>query len=524
MYHDEVSIYEGTAENILSTVQYFPYFVLNNELTSAEKSDYQTELNEICKYYNAYKKGARFFTSGHNGDYIPSGIRFKLTRNLIDKESRFMFSQPIEVNISVQDETNSELEDSLQKIIGKILEVNNMTKKLLQGSKDCLIGKRIAILVDFSEKKGVEIHFYNSMQFYYETEYDTEEITKFISFKTVKKSMSSETRRILVNRYAKNENGEVFLSATLYNGAGEVITELIEERKTDLKNIPVVVIRNEGTLEDEEGISEVADLMDYEKGYSKYSNADLDSVNKNMNPILYTVGMNPKSTENLPTGAGAYWDLHVEQSEEVNAPGVGILSPPMTHSEPLKTSLNRIKTEMYNEVDVPDITSETLSGVITSGKALKALYYPLTVRSNEKMVTWVPKLEELFSYAIELVLLNKNLSLSLYTVPELKDVQYTIKVTNNYALLDDEVEEKQIDIQEVNSDLRSSKSYMEKWRRTEDLVTDEKVEEELLQVATEKNMFDTLGVSNIVKKREEDEGLNQDIDENIEDIKENVKM
>ena len=46
----------------------------------------------------------------------------------------------------------------------------------------------------------------------------------------------------------------------------------------------------------------------------------------------------------------------------------------MHYSNPLKVTLDRIENEMFAELDVPNINSEQLAGVITSGKTIEALY------------------------------------------------------------------------------------------------------------------------------------------------------
>lgn len=65
-------------------------------------------------------------------------------------------------------------------------------------------------------------------------------------------------------------------------------------------------------------------------------------------------------------------------------PLVGTLAPALNHTEPTKAILERIKSDMYGQLEIPNISEETMVGTITSGKALKALYYPLQVRCDEK--------------------------------------------------------------------------------------------------------------------------------------------
>lgn len=497
----------------------FPYFVLKNEIETGYNL-YTKELLEIKQNYLDYKKGAEFYTEGSSGDYQPSDIRFKIAKTLIDKEARFMFSQTPDVFIQSVDteETAMKQVEQYQRLIDKVLKdkKNNFPRTLLQSAKDCFIGKRVACLVDFSEEDGIQTHFYNSLQFYYETEYGSDRLTKFISFENVNQTKSTQQRLYLVNRY-EERNGIIYMSSILYNGLGVVQETVIPEHEIELDYIPAVVIVNDGTLEDKQGVSEIASLTEYESGYSRLGNGDIDSERKGMNPIRYTVDMNSQTTKNLSSGAGAYWDLKSEQNQNNVSPMVGTLAPSMNHTEPVKVTLDRLKTTMYNEIDMPNISEETMAGTITSGKALKALYYPLQVRCDEKLKTWKPAIEFIAEAIIDLAVLNKSEVISMYVLTSLDEVQYNIEVMENYALAEDEEEEKNSDLAEIAANARSRKSYIKKWRRAE-FKTDAQIDDELMQIAIENNMFDSMSMNTQVQAELNRRGTSEKVDDNLEVI------
>lgn len=495
----------------------FPYFVLKNEITTGYNL-YTRELLEIKQNYLDYKKGAEFYTEGSGGDYSPSDIHFKIAKTLIDKEARFMFSQTPDVTIQPVDtnETVIKQAEQYQMLIDKVLKdkKSNFSRTLLQSAKDCFIGKRVACLVDFSEEDGIQTHFYNSLQFYYETEYGSDRLTKFISFENVNQTKSMNQRLYLVNRYEERD-GTVYMSSILYNGTGKEQEIVIPEQEIELDYIPAVIIINDGTLEDKGGVSEIKSLSEYESGYSRLGNGDIDSERKGMNPIRYTVDMNSNTTKNLSSGAGAYWDLKSEQNQNEVHPMVGTLAPSMNHTEPVKVTLDRLKTTMYNEIDMPNISEETMAGTITSGKALKALYYPLQVRCDEKLKSWKPAIEFIAEAIIDLALLNKSEILSLYVLTSLDEVQYNIEVMENYALAEDEEEEKNSDLAEIAANARSRKSYIKKWRKAE-FKTDAQIDEELMQIAIENNMFDTMSMNTQVQTELNKRGAKEQVEGNME--------
>lgn len=493
----------------------FPYFVLRNEITSGYNL-YTRELLEIKQNYLDYNKGAEFYTEGSGGDYSPSDIHFKIAKTLIDKEARFMFSQTPDVMIQPVNTEEGEQVEQYQMLIDKVLKnkKNNFSRALLQSAKDCFIGKRVACLVDFSEEDGIQTHFYNSLQFYYETEYGSDRLTKFISFENVNQTKSMSQRLYLVNRYEERD-GTVYMSSILYNGTGKEQEIVIPEQAIELDYIPAVVIINDGTLEDKGGISEIKSLAEYESGYSRLGNGDIDSERKGMNPIRYTVDMNSQTTKNLSSGAGAYWDLKSEQNQNEVHPMVGTLAPSMNHTEPVKVTLDRLKTTMYNEIDMPNISEETMAGTITSGKALKALYYPLQVRCDEKLKAWKPAIEFIAEAIIDLAVLNKDIALSLYVLSSLDEVQYNIEVVENYALAEDEEEEKGSDLAEIAANARSRKSYIKKWRKSE-FKTDAQIDEELMQIAVENNMFDSMSMNTQVQTELSKRGAEDQVEDNLD--------
>ena len=215
------------------------------------------------------------------------------------------------------------------------------------------------------------------------------------------------------------------------------------------------------------------------------SNADLDAGRKSMNPTKYVVDMESNSTKNLSTAAGAFWDLGSDQNLDNPHPLVGLLEPTMNYSQALNTSLERIKTTGYEQIDMPNITLDSLQGAITSGKGLKAIYWPLIVRCKEKMKMWGPRLRQVVHIIIQGAMVYPN-CIKQYTNDSVVAVDYEIKVTQNLPLPEDEIEEKNMDLSEVESKVMSRKSYMKKWRE----LTDDEVQEELEQIALEKQLLE----------------------------------
>ena len=148
---------------------FVPTKLITDELNGIYGESVLTEMGEIIKYYDIYENGMPFMVS--NGkDYVPSKMRIKKIKSLIDKENRFMWSKSPDFNIVPLDPADKEKSDIYQKYINKILKVNHFQSNLAKAGKDCFIGKRVAIICNFNEEYGITLNFIPSLEFIYDTD------------------------------------------------------------------------------------------------------------------------------------------------------------------------------------------------------------------------------------------------------------------------------------------------------------------------------------------------------------------
>lgn len=477
--------------DILTVYNNVPYNLIREEAKEGAQ-DVIDEIAQICKYYKIYKKGKNFNVEGTNGDYIPARLKYKMSASLINKEARFLFAEQPDIKIEPKGDTGVVNDDakvaltSMNDLLETVLTKNKFEDILIKAARDCFIGKRVAGLVNFNEEDGVIISFVPSMQFLYETKLGNQNVlTKFVCFIVAKNAKQNVNKRVFKKKFVLEDDGYVYVEEALYNGSGELVEVVTEYQPTKLTFIPAFVIINDGLTGEALGESEVELLMDYEMWYSKLSNADSDAERKSMNPTKYVVDMDNNSTKNLSTAAGALWDLGSDQNLETPNTMVGLLEPKMSYSEALKISLERIKTSGYEQVDIPNITNETMSGTITSGKALKAIYWPLIVRCKEKMKVWGPALQQMADIIIQGSIIYPN-CIKRYTDDVIVPVAYEVSVEQNTPLPEDEIEQKTTNLAEVEAAVMSKKTYMKRWYG----LTDDEVNDELKQIALERQILD----------------------------------
>ena len=81
---------------------------------------------------------------------------------------------------------------------------------------------------------------------------------------------------------------------------------------------------------------------------------------------------------------------------------------------------------------------------------------------------------------------------------KMRQLRNEVKIENSYPILEDESEEKSTDMAEINTKVRSRKSYLKKWYG----LSDEDVEDELSQIAREQQLLEQ---DNFMPNMEQDE-------------------
>ena len=460
-----------------------PRSLISEELGGLYGSQVLAELGEINMLYDIYKQGMDFQLDS-NGDYIPSDMRYKKIKTLIDKQARFMFSKKPDFTVKAKNTEDADKISDIQAFVNEVIQKNDFEKRLVRAARDCFIGRRVALLCNTDENGEIILRFSPSQEFVYEID-ENEKLTKIVFFYQTNDSSARAEQRIYKKRY-RMDNGRCLLSEAVYDGCGKLIEEITAERSIGLDYIPAAVILNDGLTGDDRGESDVEVLADYERWYSRLSAADMDAERQGMNPIRYAMDVNPETTENLSLAAGAFWDLSSDKTVTDGTTGkVGVLENNMSYSEALSTTLDRLRDSMYEQLDIPCVSSEAMKGMITSGKTLKAVYWGLIVRCDEKFLSWRPALEFIVKCIIDSARTFPNV-FTFYNEKPFADIPYIVNVENQYPLPEDEAEEKHTDLAEVSSKAMSIKSYMKKWRR----LTDDEAEAELKQIAVEKQLLE----------------------------------
>ena len=429
------------------------------------------DMHEIIKLYEAYE-GHLYWDNQGDLDYIPTKKKNNYIKKLIKEEARFMFSKSPDFNVLTESDN-----DELQDFLNNTLKNNLFKDKLIKGARDCFVGRRVALKLNIVKVEKISINFVPSLEFIYEAdEEDLSELKKIIFFYTTKDSDNKAEQRIWKQKY-EMINGKCLLTEGVYDGYGQLIESHYDNADTKLNFIPAYVIINDD-LSGGLGESDVEDLIDNQLQINRLSSIDIDTLRMGMQEVLYGTDLSDKSVAGLKLAPGVFWDIQTDAIANDNGKQatVGTLSKTFSYDTRIENALNRMKTEMYETLSIPEADVKNLQGVL-SGKAMKSMYWGLINRVEEKMCQWQPALE-FMCYAIIEIAKTYNLLHN--------NEEYQIEVINNYPIPEDVEEEKLSDLNQVAQEVMSKASFYKKWINNDN----DEAMEELKQIALEKRMLE----------------------------------
>ena len=223
------------------------------------------------------------------------------------------------------------------------------------------------------------------------------------------------------------------------------------------------------------GKSDVERLWDNQDDYNRLKSDDRDALKFNMFPQRVFRDANQETMDRVKIAPGAIIDAQTDPSSDHQV-DAKILEAQFSYNERIENALNRDKNDMYSLLSVPNVSLEQLKGFAASGKAMKALYWELTTRCEEKWNEWDAALRWMVQALVKMA--------GAYGTDSLPALDFTVSIDHRYPIADDEDAERTLDLQEVSQQARSRKCYMRKWHPNEDS------DSELAQIVSEQKMLD----------------------------------
>ena len=453
--------------------------IIMTELGGLYGNEVIKEMNEIIKLYDIYEGPGQDWKVDEK-DYTPTKKKTNYIKKLIKEEARFLFGKTPIFTVQVEDDKYQDQVEEINKYINKLLKDNLFEDKLVKGARDCFIGKRIAIKLHADTiTKTIRVMFVPSLEFVYEPFEDrVDELKKIIFFHQMNQEQDKSKQVIWKQKY-EIVDGKCILNEGFYNGNGDLLETLAVNVDLKLSGIPAYVILNDGLSGDLKGESDVEEILENGIEYNKLTSEDLDALKKGMNRIIYGTDVDPEASKHFKLKPGAYWDVSTDIASDGKQAQIGTIDTDFNYDTRMENTLNRIKADMHEVLNIPMINNSDLQGMMTSGKSMKALYWQLITRCEEKMMSWRPALEWMIKAILEM-----NEVYAITTLPKLEN--FDVVVENQYPLQENEDEEMVLDLQKVNAQTMSRKTFIKKWAN----VADDIAEEELKQIQLEKQMLE----------------------------------
>ena len=415
------------------------------------------DIGKTVRLYDFYDGKGQDWELPRGLDYRPTKKRVNLVKKLIKREAGFMFGRMPEITYLPRCAEDGAAMREAQVILDRVLRESRFQHKLVRAARDCFIGKRVALKLSGGDGKALRVSFRPSFEFVYSVaDDDCDTLDKIIFFYQTNNEPERENQRIWRQKYFM-QDGRCWLNEGIYNGFGELL-EGDGDVDTGLDFIPCYVIINDGLTGDMMGESDVEELMDLQNAYNRLISDDADALKFNMFPQTVAVDAKTESLEGMKLSPGALVDLQTDPAIAADSQSrqakLQKLESGFGYSERFEAAVNRTKNDMYDLLSVPNISLEQLKGLMQSGKSMKALYWELITRCEDKWSSWEPA----FEWLARAVLKMKQ-AYSDYAAPE----DCLVNVEHLYPILEDDFDEMANDRQEVAQRVRSRRSYIEKW-------------------------------------------------------------
>ncbi len=435
---------------------WFMQKIMQKELGGLYGGQVLHEMGQIIRLYDFYEGKGQDWAAAEGLDYTPTRKKTNLVKKLIKAEARFMFGRTPEIRLHPMSIQQEEPVRECQRFLDRVLEQNRFGDKLIKAARDCFIGKRVALKVWADPQEGVSVQFRPSTEFVFEPmEEDADMLRKVIFFYQCNDSNVRARQRLWKQRF-EMVDGRCMLSEGIYDGEGRLIESRCRDLDTGLSLIPVTVIINDGLTGDLSGESDVQELMDNQNAYNRLTSDDIDALRFNMFPQRVAADATSASLEQMVVAPGALVDLQTDPASQGGKASLDTLEAKFSYDARFEHTIQRIRSDMFALLSVPELSMEQLQGVVSSGKGMKTLYWELISRCEEKWAVWEPALQWMVHVILELAVQ--------FGLLRTANEGYLVRIEHLFPILEDEETERLGDLKEVEAGVRSRSNYIEKWK------------------------------------------------------------
>ncbi|MBC2579984.1 phage portal protein [Clostridium sp. DJ247] len=393
-------------------------------------------------------------------DYVPTqDIRNKV-KPLLRKQARFMFGKEPDILFKPYNPEDKDKCEELRQYIDNILEDNSFWSLTLKAFLNCTVKKRMLLRLEANPNEHIGIFYHDIKDFSYTINSNNNKVNSITIVRVDPTTESLELYKQKWLKYIYYMEGET-CKLKIQTFAGNVLDKAIKEEilDTKLSRLPAFVIINGGLLNDDFGESDITDLKSPQNQYNRKVSDFADTLRFNMFPQTVITDATADSVNKISIAPNSLVPL---VSTEGKTATTQKLEGGFVSSEPVEVFLKRIEKDMNDTLSIP-IPEQLVN--IPSAKALKYMYNDLIARCEEKWKDWESSIKELILLIIE--------SCSKFNCypdwnHEWDNLNFKILLKHNYPIPEDIEDKKTLAMSEVNTNLKSRKTYIKEFGDVED--------------------------------------------------------
>ncbi|MBU3185647.1 phage portal protein [Clostridium estertheticum] len=398
-------------------------------------------------------------------DYVPSQVIDNKVKPLIGKQARFMFGKSPDLLLKPFDKENKESCEKLRQYIDAILKANRFWSDTLKAFRLATVTKRVMLRLEANPKRPIKLYYHDFNDFSYELDSnDSTKLNKAIIVKQDASTANKEESKQIWNRYTysmvskKDKESSCFLKTEIFNGNDLDKPTSITEQDTGLRKVPCWVIINEQCLSDPNGISDIKDLIPLQNQINRRTSDSADAIRFDMfglNIIKDATEDSVNAAKIAPNSLLALVSLSGKTADAKK------IESTFQNAAAAENFIKRLEDSMSEKLSIPK--PEQLTN-IPSAKTLKFVYSELVSRCDEKWHDWEPTIRSMIRLMVE-----ASGQFKCYDDWDgtWNDLLYNIVIRKNYPVPEDEDDKHRIAMEEVNSNVRSHRSYIKDFTEEE---------------------------------------------------------
>ncbi|EGO86251.1 phage portal protein [Clostridium botulinum C] len=401
-------------------------------------------------------------------DYVPSKVIDNKIKPLINKQARFMFGKEPDILFKQLDKNAKENCEELRQFIDAILNASKFWSNTMKAFRLASVTKRVMLRLEANPGESVRLYWHDINDFNYEVDLnDITKLNKVILVKPV--TIDKEVSKQLWNRYTyyinqiTDKESSCYLRVETFKGDNLENPIEIREQDTGLSKIPCWIITNEQSITSPYGQSDIKDLKPLQDSYNKRLSDFNDFLRFLMFGQTAIIDATKDTVDACNIAPNSLMALRsIEDTEGNKQAKVQRVESNFTNAEPVKMYLKMLEDSMYEKLGIPK--PESLQQV-PSAKSIKYMYTELVARCEEKWHDWEPIIRSMIRLIVEACSKFKCYE---EWKEEWNNLLFTIVLNKNYPIPEDEEDQKRLAMEEVNSNVRSHRSYIKDYSNDED--------------------------------------------------------